>query len=239
MTALVRRDATLVPAPAVAAASDAAATEAPARVRKFIASNESVDSYNSVIKASGWDLEQYTRNPVVALFHNTYGRFPVAKGRVYIEGSQLMLEADFAPADDPVSGPDAEQALRWFDRGLLGVSVGFEPLEYEYNADRETGDEWVDMWCPPIDYTRQRLLEVSVVMLPANPDALPVGRSLTRAFASHTVPRVAQQLAAKAAAPATPAPSSAVIRKLVQEVTAEEVAAIKAQRAGNLRGKRS
>ena len=98
---------------------DAVPTDAAAasRVRKFIASDESVDSYNTVIKADGWVLDQYQRNPVVPLFHNTSSKFPVAKGSATVEGQQLIVSADFAPADDPVSGPDAEQSLLWIDRG--------------------------------------------------------------------------------------------------------------------------
>lgn len=165
------------PTPAPAAGAE---TSTDSRVRRFVASTETVDSYNTVIKADGWKLDRYARNPVVLLQHASRS-FPIGMGKASVENGQLMLDVEFAPADDPVSGPEAEQALRWVDRGVMGVSVGFQPLEETYNEGRETGDAMKDLFSPPIDYTSVELFEVSVVSVPANPDALLVGRSAAAA----------------------------------------------------------
>ena len=61
-----------------AAPAEGAATAPASRVREFIASDESVDSHNTIIKASGWVLDRFARNPVIQLFHDSR-RFPVAK----------------------------------------------------------------------------------------------------------------------------------------------------------------
>lgn len=155
-----------------------AAGEAPSRVRRFVASDESVDSYNSVISADGWDLERYEKNPVVLFGHASWSH-PIGKGRAYVEDKKLMLDVTFLGED---VNPLAERTLRILDEGLMGASVGFEPVEWEVDEARETGDE--DWWNVPLKYTKQRLLEVSVVTLPANPNALPEGREHMRSLIS-------------------------------------------------------
>jgi HK97 family phage prohead protease len=233
MTTLIRREALMT-------LKDSAA-QSDSRVRRFVASNEAVDSYNTVIKADGWVMERFTRNPVIQLFHSG-SRFPIGKGAAAVEGKQLVVSIEFAPADDPVSGPDAEQALRWIDRGVLGVSVGFDPIEYEYDESRETGDEWRDMFFPPINYTKQELYEISVVNVPANPDALPMGRSVAQRSVSRFIERSAAKVAAATPvvkAPETKAPAGVsrdqFIKLLSTNITNEVRAAI-ARQTGKLGG---
>lgn len=221
---------TLIRREAMPAVQDAA-TPSTSRVRKFIASDESVDSYNTVLKSTGWELERYNRNSIVQLFHDGR-RFPVGKGTARIVGKQLELSVEFAPADDPVSGPDAEQALRWIDRGVLGVSVGFQPLEEEYDESRETGDMYKDLFNPPLNYTRMELFEVSIVNVPANPNALPMGREALQRSAERFLVRNT-----KAPAPVeAPAISRVALEALTKRITEEEVRAHLAQKTGNLGG---
>ena len=42
----------------------------PERVIRFRASDDSVDRYNEVILAEGWDVADYVKNPVVMQFHD-------------------------------------------------------------------------------------------------------------------------------------------------------------------------
>ena len=185
------------------------------RVRSFVASSEAVDSYNTVIKSTAWQLDRFQRNSVVLFGHQSRA-LPIGKGTARIEGARLLIDVDFFTADE---NPLAEQALRIVDRGVMGASVGFEPLESEYNATRETGDEWLDLIYPPLDFTRVELLEVSVVTLPANPEALPVGREAAQR-------RLLERLAERRG------PSAEDVKALVERVTAEEVNAALAKRAG-------
>jgi phage head maturation protease len=144
------------------------------RRRSFVASSETVDRYNTIIKAAGWDLAAYNRNGVVLFGHDSRA-LPIGKGVARVEGTQLILDVDFF---DESTNPVAEQSLRILDAGVMGVSVGFRALEAIENNSRLTGDKWKDMFEPPLDFLRSELLEVSVVPIPANPDALPIGRSL-------------------------------------------------------------
>lgn len=187
---------------------DAAAEgEQESRVRRFIASDESVDSYNSVIAADGWDLERYSKNPVVLFGHASWSH-PIGKGNAFIEDKKLMLDVTFLPES---ANPMAERTMRILDEGLMGASVGFEPLEWEVDEARETGDE--DWWNVPLKYTKQRLLEVSVVTLPANPNALPEGRSEMRSLITE---RLDSRRRAKT--PPAPAPTAEDLAKLVDRV---------------------
>ena len=212
---IVRREMRLVQREAAPAE-----TAAPSRVRSFVASNEAVDSYNTIIKSDGWDLERYDANPVVLFGHN--GRqLPIGKGNAWVDGKQrqLMLDVEFF---DEATNPLSEQTLKILDAGVMGASVGFEPIDYEYNAARETGDDWQDMMFPPLDYTKTRLLEVSIVTIPANPEALPVGREVQQ--------RMLQRLAARIPTPApkTEAPPvdlRALIENVVRQTRAEQQAA--------------
>lgn len=217
-----------------AAPETPAAESAPSRVRRFVASNERVDSYNTIIRADAWDLADFERNAVVLFGHQSRD-LPIAKGKAFVEGGELLLDADFFDAE---ANPRAEQVLRILDQGVMGASVGFEPLEWEYDESRETGDEWQDLIFPPLNYTRVRLLEVSVVTLPANGDALPVGRAM---FNERQVrDRLLARLEAKRTAPVVAKPEPTItgeqLRELVAEVVSTEVRAFQARKRGTLSG---
>lgn len=226
---LQRRFLTMRDAAPAAAAEAPAAEAAPSRVRRFVASNERVDSYNTIIRADAWDLADFERNAVVLFGHQSRD-LPIAKGKAFVEGGELLLDAEFFDAE---TNPRAEQVMRILDQGVMGASVGFDPLEWEYDQTRETGDEWQDAIFPPLNYTRVRLLEVSVVTLPANGDALPVGREQVR-------DRLLARLEAKRAPPPAPKPETTItseqLRQLVDEVVSTEVRAFKARKRGTLSG---
>lgn len=189
---------------------EAPAEGADSRVRRFVASDESVDSYNSVIAADGWDLERYEKNPVVLFGHASWSH-PIGKGKAFIEDKKLMIDVTFLPES---VNPMAERTMRILDEGLMGASVGFDPLEWEIDEARETGDE--DWWNVPLKYTKQSLLEVSVVTLPANPNALPEGRSEMRSL-------ITERLDARrrAKVPDAPAPTPEDVKQFVERVVRE------------------
>lgn len=192
------------------------ASEAASRVRRFVASDESVDSYNSVISAEGWDLERYSKNPVVLFGHASWAH-PIGKGNAFIEDKKLMLDVTFLPED---VNPMADRTMRILDEGLMGASVGFDPLEWEVDEERETGDE--DWWNVPLKYTKQRLLEVSVVTLPANENALPEGREQMRSLITQ---RLDVRRQAKRAPPPPVEDTAKMVERIVRAARAEQDAA--------------
>ena len=127
------------------------------RIITFVLSTESEDRDGDIIKAEGWVLDNYLKNPVV-LFAHKYDELPVAKAlRVWVENGQLKATAKFATEKE---NPLAENIYQLYKNGYMNaVSVGFVPIEYE-----ETVSGY--------NYLKQELLEFSCVPVPANPEAL-------------------------------------------------------------------
>ena len=193
------------------------------RVRRVVVSDESVDRYNTTFAADGWELRNYEANPVLLWCHDA-SAMPLGKATPIRQGKQLLADCEFF---GPELNPDADRVLRMLDAGILAVSHRFDPIEEEYNPERETGD-WRDYVYPPIDYKRQELLEVSIVTVPGNANALPL-RDLATAEDLRLVaqaamvraldkpePRDAKEISAlratalaKRTAPATPQPEPA------------------------------
>jgi HK97 family phage prohead protease len=126
------------------------------------ASDETLDRYNEVIQASGWVLDHYAANPVIQNCHQ-YGDiiYTIGKAlRTEVAGGRLRQRWQFASDANPM----AKIAYGLYRGGYLNAaSVGFIPLEWRNGA--KTGE-------PARVYTRQELLEVSAVGIPANPNAL-------------------------------------------------------------------
>lgn len=141
---------------------------------RFTISTASVDLQMDTIAVGGWDLTAYRRNPVVLWEHGsdpTVGRWPIGRAfNVGPEKGALKASVEFDAFDIPITGPIAEACVRKLQNGsLCAVSVGFRPLEYTVTDDpaRGAGD-----WSPGVDFTRQILLEFSIVSVPANAEAL-------------------------------------------------------------------
>lgn len=127
------------------------------RTITFVLSTEDKDRDGDVIKADGWIVDNYLKNPVV-LFAHKYDELPVARAeKVWVEDGKLKATARFATEKE---NPLAENVYQLYKNGYMNaVSVGFIPVEYE---EKEEGYE----------FTKQELLEFSCVPVPANPEAL-------------------------------------------------------------------
>lgn len=130
------------------------------RVR-FVISTGSTDREGDVIDPNGWDLSAYRRSPVV-LWAHSHRDLPIAKCTdIGVRGDKLEAVAEFAPAD---MLPFAETVLQMLRGGFLSAtSVGFRATKYAHVASG-------------IHFMEQELLEFSVVPVPANAEALMVGR---------------------------------------------------------------
>lgn len=137
------------------------------RTRRVIVSDETLDRYNTTFRAAGWETDNFTKNPVVLWCHQA-SALPLGRATIVRGKGDLRADIEFFGAE---MNPDADRVLKMLDAGVLAVSHRFEPLEYKYNLDREQAG---DGWYPPIDYLRQELLEVSIVTVPGNANALPL-----------------------------------------------------------------
>lgn len=140
------------------------------RVVRFVVSTPVVDRDLDTVSVEGWDLASYRRNPVVLWGHDS-DSLPIGKcTSIFVAEGKLKADVEFVPADMPMVGPMAEAVLRMCRTGFLSAtSVGFRPLEWKLTDDPARGAE---DWLPGIDFTRQELMEFSVVSIPCNPEAL-------------------------------------------------------------------
>lgn len=152
------------------------------RVIRFIGSDESIDRDGDTISIDGWDVSAYMKNPIV-LFGHDYYNLPIGKTISVTadkRARQLLFDISFPTIEELSTNPatPSEHALKvdaiynMAKAGILNtVSVGFRGIDYEPTA---TGRA----------YKRQELMEISIVPVPANPNAVAILRA---AGASETV----------------------------------------------------
>jgi len=129
----------------------------------FVISDGSLDRHGTRINPNGWELSAFKRNPI-ALFGHSNG-FPIGTWEnLRVEGDRLVGRLVLA-----AKGTSAriDELVRLVEQGILrAVSVGFSALEFGVPGKS------------PYDYERQELLEVSLVSVPSNTNALKIARSL-------------------------------------------------------------
>lgn len=145
--------------------SDVVEADLTSRKAVFTISTAAVDRQMDTIDVKGWDTEAYLKNPVLLWAHDQ-DALPI--GRVTglsVTDTALKAEVEFCTAD---VNPLGEQVHQGVLKGFIkATSVGFQPLEYEIAEDRPGLGRM-----PPVNFTKQALLELSLVNVPANPGAL-------------------------------------------------------------------
>lgn len=137
---------------------------------RFVISTGAVDRERDVISPKGWDLKHFRKNPVVLFAHDNR-RPPIGRGFDLEKGDEaLKASVEFMDNETDTSG-FSDMIFRMIKGGFLrATSVGFLPKEWEFedeDADRVFG----------INFSKQELLEFSIVPVPANPEALIEARS--------------------------------------------------------------
>ena len=136
----------------------------------FIASTNREDRYGDVIEQD-WDLTDFWRNPVFLWGHQSW-QTPIGWVREFSPSHDRTLTAarvEFLPEGED---PFVDKLYRLTRiKAIRAVSVGFIPLEMEdrYDAD----DRWVGF-----RFMRSQLIELSLVSVPANPDAVSLAKSV-------------------------------------------------------------
>jgi len=141
----------------------------------FVASDGTRDSAGTVLNVDGWDLKRFNKNGIIGYQHKVYGSWSdtenpdnvIGKGHAYVDDKRLMVDVEFEPAE---INPLAEKIYQKLLFGSLkAVSVGFVPVGHGAWGE---GEEALDGSNPTYYYAGQELLEVSIVNIPANPNAL-------------------------------------------------------------------
>lgn len=121
-----------------------------------IASTNSVDRHGEIVDNNGWELKAFKKNPVLLWGHDHNEPAIGVSKKTWIEGSGKQAKLMITPVfHDVTEKARAVKAL--VEMGVIKtLSVGFKPLE---SPDGVT-------------FTKNELLEVSVVNVPANADAM-------------------------------------------------------------------
>ena len=131
------------------------------RKYEFTASDSSLDRDNEVIDVTGWDLKNFKKNPVIMYAHN-YSGLPVGRATsIRVKDGLLKNTVEFPPEG---TYEFADIVERLVSTGYLKTeSVGFQPRKWEDGDGDKT---------PRRTYKEQELLEISIVPVPSNPNAL-------------------------------------------------------------------
>lgn len=150
----------------------------------FRASTPAVDRHGTIVKPEGIQTETFSKNPIFVWAHDAYGGLSSPNPESIIgkvvgwkrSPDAFDIEVEFAPAE---ANPKAEQAFRLVKSGFLNaVSIGFLPL-------KEHDEPYVDeggVQRTRTVYDSVELLEVSLVPIPSNPEAVALMRDLARAI---------------------------------------------------------
>ena len=130
----------------------------------FVASSATPDRYGDIIDVQGWILDNYKRNNVILLNHDS-NQLPIARGDVYVRNDKLIVDVEFDKEDQR-----AAEVERKVKAGFMNaVSVGFRPLESKSRSELPTDHKYYGQ--RGMYYSKAELLEVSIVTIPANGEA--------------------------------------------------------------------
>lgn len=122
----------------------------------IVGSTENRDTYGDVIIQSGWNLEDFKKNPVILYAHDRCN-LPIGKAtEVYVSENKLKFTVQFAPTK---AGQEIYSLLK--EGYLSAFSVGLYVEESKYDPDTDT-----------FFIIKATLKELSVVPVPANQEAL-------------------------------------------------------------------
>jgi len=131
-----------------------------------VASTNSIDRHGEVVDNNGWELKAFKKNPVILWAHDHSEPAIGVSKKTWVEGTGKKAKLMITPVLHDVTDK-AKAVKQLVEMGIINsLSVGFKPLE---SPDGVT-------------FTKNELLEVSMVNVPANADAMMLAyKSLKRA----------------------------------------------------------
>jgi HK97 family phage prohead protease len=138
---------------------------------EYVLSDATVDRLGDIIDPKGWLLDWFYKNPMALFNHNRFE--PIGTWRARLTNNALVGKLDLAEQGTSPRVDEIRSLIR--QKILRATSVGFKPIErkwrYRVPGDQESG-------VVGIHFTKQELLETSIVSIPANPNALQIAKSL-------------------------------------------------------------
>lgn len=132
-----------------------------------VVSDESKDRDGDIIRVSGWDMSDFEKHPVLVASHNYFDlRSQIGEWEeMAVKGKRLVGVARYMVGQ---GNEQADWGYNLASRGRAAFSVGFAP-EIEKAKELSGGG---------LEFTSQKLIEVSHVVVPANPNALQALKTL-------------------------------------------------------------
>lgn len=140
------------------------------RVKKYVASDESVDSYGDIIRQEGWDFSRFEQNPALMWVHDySQPNIGTCIHWEINEQKQLILYNLFATAE---VYPFADVVYKLVDAGMMkGNSVGFLAKKVMYVEDEdERAALGLGRW--GVVFLESTLIEDTICPIGANSNAL-------------------------------------------------------------------
>lgn len=132
------------------------------RCVRGIATREIADRDGDILSVAGADLSEFQKNPIALFAHDP--QKPIARVTLEKRAYEIVATLQFPP---PGVSKFADEILGLVKSRVLGaLSVGFLPLE---SKPIPGGGYRFEKW---------KMLELSVVAIPSNPDAVIIERSL-------------------------------------------------------------
>lgn len=142
----------------------------------IIGTTEMMDRDGESVSIDGWDLKNFKRNPVILPQHD-YRQPAIGKAlNVKKDNGKLMFKIQFP---DEGIHPLADVYHGLYKTGFMNASsVGFIPREW-FDGDGKKK--------PYRTFTKQELLELSLVSVPANPEAIVTEKCIVKAKESGVI----------------------------------------------------
>lgn len=145
---------------------------------EYVASDETVDSYREVIRANGWRFDLFKKNSPFVDSHD-YSSIEKSLGKVVdfeVRGGKLIETVQWAK--DVPENRLAQYGWAMVRAGFLpAVSVGFFPTKAVNRGEPAFSQQLVELGLASdaavrTIYTEQQQIELSAVIIGANPNAL-------------------------------------------------------------------
>ena len=142
------------------------------RVLQYIVTDETVDRYGDIVRASGAQLDNYLKNPMMFYNHNYHT--PIGNAvQTNVDRKLKQVTSWGLFMDDSIDKTGLSDVIfRMSSSGFLkACSIGFMPLEAIFPKSQEEADKLgIDRWGAV--FTKWDLMEWSPCGVPANPSAL-------------------------------------------------------------------
>lgn len=170
------------------------------RILRFKASTEIEDRDDDIIRADGWKIDTYKTNPIILYMHQRTLPAVARCVNIFIDklNKQLVMDVKFPTLEELSTDIEhvhdhakfSDMLYNMYVNGYMNtVSVGFMGIKFSRRTDQPDVPEYAR----GILFEEQELLELSLVTIPANPDAQMVRSAMAKGLITEADYKVATE----------------------------------------------